>query len=98
VSAATLAASLCAAGVLGLALTAALAAPVLVRQTSLADRVAVVQLLAAKAVAAAVALGVALDEPALVDAGLLLALLGAVAAAIFAQGGGRVAAPSEDAE
>ena len=74
------------AGGLGLLAVAALVAPLLARRATLADRVALLQLLAAKAVAGCVALGAALGQPALADAGLVLALLGAVAAAVFAQG------------
>jgi multisubunit Na+/H+ antiporter MnhF subunit len=77
------------AGALGLAVAAALAAPLLARRRlPLSDRVALLQLLGAKAVAGCVALGAALGQPALADAGLALALLGAVTAAVYAQGAG----------
>lgn len=76
------------AGAVGLALIAALAAPLLSRPGTLDDRIAVLQLLGAKAVAGCVALAAALGQPALADAGLVLALLGAVMAAVFAQGAG----------
>jgi multisubunit Na+/H+ antiporter MnhF subunit len=72
---------------LGLAAATALVAPRLNRAATLADRVALLQLLGAKAVAGCIAIAAAFDEPALADAGLALALLGAVAAAVFAQGG-----------
>jgi multisubunit Na+/H+ antiporter MnhF subunit len=75
-------------GALGLAVIAAMVAPLLARPAPMADRVALLQLLGAKAVAGCVALGAALGQPALADAGLVLALLGAVTAAVFAQGAG----------
>jgi multisubunit Na+/H+ antiporter MnhF subunit len=80
------------AAAVGLALVAAVVAPLLARPATMADRMALLQLLGAKAVAGCVAIGAALGQPALADAGLVLALLGAVAAAVFAQGapgGGR---------
>jgi multisubunit Na+/H+ antiporter MnhF subunit len=73
---------------LGLAAAAAVAAPLLNRPGTLADRVAIVQLLAAKATAGCLLVAAAFGEPALADAGLVLALLGAVAASVFAQGRG----------
>lgn len=76
------------AGAVGLALIAALVAPLLSLPAAMADRVALLQLLGAKAVAGCVAIGAALGQPALADAGLALALLGAVTAAVFAQGAG----------
>lgn len=75
-------------GAVGLAVAAALVAPLLARRLPLSDRVALLQLLGAKAVAGCVALGAALGQPALADAGLALALLGAVTAAVYAQGAG----------
>ena len=71
---------------LGLAVATGLVAPLLNRTETLADRVALVQLLGAKAVAGCLIVAAAFGQPALADAGLVLALLGAVAAAVFAQG------------
>ncbi len=75
-------------GAVGLAVIAALVAPLMARSGALTDKVALLQLLGAKAVAGCVAIGAALGQPALADAGLVLALLGGVTAAVFAQGAG----------
>ena len=80
------------AGALGLAALAVLVAPLIGHVRTMPDRMALLQLLGAKAVAGCVAMAAALGQPALADAGLVLALLGAVTAAVFAQG-----APGPDA-
>jgi multisubunit Na+/H+ antiporter MnhF subunit len=75
------------AALLGLAVAAAIAAPLVSsRRGGLAERVALLQLLAAKVVAACLGVAAAFGQGALIDAGLVLALLGAVGAAVFAQG------------
>jgi multicomponent Na+:H+ antiporter subunit F len=74
-------------GLLGLVATGALAAALLARAPGPADRLLLLQLLGVKAVAGCLALAAAFDQPALADAGVVLALLGAVAAAAFGQGG-----------
>ena len=75
------------AALLGLAVAAAIAAPLLsARRGGLAERIALLQLIAAKVVAACLGIAAAFDQGALIDAGLVLALLGAVTAAVFAQG------------
>jgi multisubunit Na+/H+ antiporter MnhF subunit len=77
------------AGLLGLIAAGALAAGLLLRAEAPADRLLLIQLLSAKAVAGCLAAAAAFDQPAMADAGLVLALLGAVAAAAFGQGGAR---------
>lgn len=76
-------------GLIGLIAAGAMAAARLAGAEAPADRLLLIQLLAAKAVAGCLAVAVAFDQPALADAGLVLALLGAVAAAAFGQGGRR---------
>ena len=72
---------------LGLAVAAAIAAPLVsARRGGLAERIALLQLIAAKVVAGCLGLAAAFGQGALIDAGLVLALLGAVSAAVFAQG------------
>ena len=65
---------------------AALVAPRIARASGAADRLIALQLLSAKAIALCVGLSVLLAAPALADMAMVLALLGAVAAAVFAQG------------
>jgi len=79
--------ALAVAALLGLLATGAMAAARLDAVRGPADRLLLIQLLAAKAVAGCMAVAVAFDQPALADAGLVLALLGAVGAAAFGQGG-----------
>jgi multisubunit Na+/H+ antiporter MnhF subunit len=79
--------ALAVAALLGLIVTGAMAAARLRAASGPADRLLLIQLLAAKAVAGCLAVAVAFDQPALADAGLVLALLGAVGAAAFGQGG-----------
>ncbi|TVQ55066.1 MAG: hypothetical protein EA355_10660 [Rhodobacteraceae bacterium] len=74
---------------IGLGVAAAIAAPLLTHVEGLADRVALLQLITAKVVAACLAIAAAFGEPALIDAGLAFGLLGAVGAAVFAQGAAR---------
>lgn len=75
------------AALLGLAVAAAIAAPLMSsRHGGLAERVALLQLIAAKVVAGCLGVAAAFGQGALIDAGLVLALLGAVGAAVFAQG------------
>lgn len=71
---------------IGLGVAAAIAAPMLSRAIGLADRVTLLQLIAAKVVAACLAVAAAFDQPALIDAGVVFGLLGAVGAAVYAQG------------
>lgn len=75
------------AALLGIAVAAAIAAPLVSsHRGGLAERVALLQLIAAKVVAACLGIAAAFGQSALIDAGLVLALLGAVGAAVFAQG------------
>jgi multisubunit Na+/H+ antiporter MnhF subunit len=67
--------------------TAALALLRLVRSRSTPDRLLALQLLVAKAIAALFLLSAGTGTPALAETGLVMALLGAVTAAAFAQGG-----------
>jgi multisubunit Na+/H+ antiporter MnhF subunit len=71
---------------LGLAAAAAIVAPLVSRSGGQAERIALLQLIAAKVVAACLGIAAAFGQGALIDAGLVLALLGAVGAAVFAQG------------
>lgn len=70
--------------------TMVLASAGLVRARATPDRLLALQLLVAKAVAALFLLSAGTDAPALAETGLVIALLGAVAAAAFAQGSGDV--------
>lgn len=78
---------LAAVGALGLVCLGAAAAALLAAAQAPADRLLLIQLLGVKVVAGCLAVAVAFGQPALADAGLVLALLGAVAAAAFGQGG-----------
>jgi Multiple resistance and pH regulation protein F (MrpF / PhaF). len=69
------------------AATAAISAFRLARARSTADRLLALQLLVAKAIAALFLMAAATGADALAETGLILALLGAVTAAVFAQGG-----------
>lgn len=70
--------------------TAALAAVRLARARTTADRLLALQLLVAKAIAALFLMAAGAGEDALAETGLVLALLGAVTAAAFAQGSRRI--------
>ena len=67
--------------------TAALSAVRVARARTTADRLLALQLLVAKAIAALFLMAAATGADALAETGLILALLGAVTAAVFAQGG-----------
>ncbi len=68
--------------------TATLAAIRLARARTTADRVLALQLIVAKAIAALFLMAAGFGLGALAETGLMLALLGAVTAAAFAQGSG----------
>lgn len=69
------------------AATAVLSTVRLMRARTTADRLLALQLFVAKAIAALFLMSAATGAEALAETGMVLALLGAVAAAVFAQGG-----------
>lgn len=85
--AAGIGAALAVMGFLGLCCAGAAVAALLAAAKAPADRLLLIQLLGVKVVAGCLAVAVAFDQPALADAGIVLALLGAVVAAAFGQGG-----------